>query len=409
MWEMASDHATNNTGTNDMRIMYLAPRFHTNQAAVIKGWQEHGDETEFVVRKVGRLEDHSIESPTLLPYTNQFQILYRAYLFLHHNSENAKDFDLRYGYPSTKEFSKLVKKFKPDLVILREKSIYSMVCYRVLRKYGICTILYNQSPLYAEKSKLQRDWKHRLVDRQLPKIRITPVLTSVFKPDGKLIKDANCYFVPFIVEPACPPEKKTWFSGGNVRILEVGKFERRKNHLLMLNSFEKLLHEAPNTTLMIVGEVSNRFHEAYLKEIMEKIEGSKTLKGHVAVRTNVPHSEMNAIYQNCDLYVLPSTGEPAAYSILEAMANSVAAVCSTDNGTASYIEPGINGDIFRDKDEKNLTETMLKCIQDRRKLVNMGENAYKTVCKKFVFCNYYDSLFNIPMVNNLKRNNEQPI
>lgn len=384
-----------------MRIMYLAPRFHTNQAAVIKGWHEHGDETMFVVRRMGKLEDHSVEKPVLLPYSRLFQISYSIYTALHRDNEYAHDFDLIYGIPSKTKFKKLVHEFKPDLVILREKSLYSLICYRILRKYRICTIIYNQSPLYVDDKELHRNWIHRLVDSNLPKCRITPVLRKEYSPGSNLIKTENSYFVPFIAEPICPPEKKNWFLNGEVRILEVGKFEKRKNHLLMLDAFEKLLRKIPEATLLIVGEVSNSFHEEYLKQILDRIQNSECLKNHVQVKTNVPHNEMNTIYQNSDLYVLPSTGEPAAYSILEAMANSVAAVCSTGNGTASYIEPGINGDIFRDEDVKSLTETILKCVQDRRKLVNMGNNAYETICKKYVFCNYYNSLNSIPIIKNL--------
>lgn len=385
-----------------MRIMYLAPRFHTNQAAVIKGWHEHGDETMFVVRRMGKLEDHSVEKPVLLPYSRLFQISYSIYTALHRDNEYAHDFDLIYGIPSKTKFKKLVHEFKPDLVILREKSLYSLICYRILRKYRICTIIYNQSPLYVDDKELHRNWIHRLVDSNLPKCRITPVLRKEYSPGSNLIKTENSYFVPFIAEPICSPEKKHWFLNGKIRILEVGKFEKRKNHLLMLNAFEKLLREIPDATLLIVGEVSNSFHEEYLKQVLERINKSKCLKNHVTIKTNVPHNEMNAIYQSSDLYVLPSTGEPAAYSILEAMANSVAAVCSTGNGTASYIEPGITGNIFEDNDENSLVTIMYECVQNREKLIELGKNAYTSICNNYVFNNYYCALNKIKEMNSIK-------
>ena len=111
---------------------------------------------------------------------------------------------------------------------------------------------------------------------------------------------------------------------------------------------------------------------------------------------------MNAIYQSSDLYVLPSTGEPAAYSILEAMANSVAAVCSTGNGTASYIEPGITGNIFEDNDENSLVTIMYECVQNREKLIELGKNAYASICNNYVFNNYYCALNKIKEVNSIK-------
>lgn len=389
-----------------MKVMYLAPRFHTNQAAMIKGWQEHGDQTMFVVRRIGKLEDYSVEKPVLLPYASSFRFLYRIYNAVHRKNEYAHDFDLRFGYPSAKDFKRILSEFHPDLVIVREKSIYSMACYRILKKKNICAVLYNQSPAYVEEKDLHRDWKHKMVDRRLPQFRITPVLKTCYLETKKLVHTANSYFVPFVAEPICSPESKKWFPEGYIRILEVGKFETRKNHILLLDAFEKLLKIEPNLRLTIVGEVSNDFHKAYLETVMQKINNSDLLKTNVRIMTNIPHNEMNAVYQSSDLYVLPSTGEPAAYSILEAMANCVPAICSTGNGTASYIKPGITGDIFLDNSMESLYEKIIQCIQDREKLKILGNNAYFSIVKNYTFNNYYNNLIKIPEIDRLLFNEQ---
>lgn len=376
-----------------MRIMYIAPRFHTNQAAVMKGWLEHGDQVCMVVRRMGRIEDHSAIEPILLPYAWSFNILYKLYVAVRRHDEYAHNIDLRYGYPSGGRLRQLIREFQPDLIILREKSVYSMICNWTIRRCRVPAVIYNQSPLYVTEQELHRDWKHRLVDRLLPTIRITPVQRMTERQD--LVRDPNAYFVPFIAEPVCNADDKDWYPEGKIRILMIGKFERRKNQRLLLDAVERLVQEGNSISLQIIGEVSNDFHQQYYDEIQQRIAASHHLAGCVTVDINVPHDQINAAYQHSDLFVLPSTDEPAAYSILEAMANSVPVICSTGNGTACYIAPGQNGDIFKDQNEDDLTERIRACINDRKHLRQMGETAYRMLSEQYGFMNYYNSLMQI--------------
>ncbi|WP_130836650.1 glycosyltransferase family 4 protein [Lachnoclostridium sp. Marseille-P6806] len=372
-----------------MRILYIAPRYHTNQTAVIHGWQLHGDEVFFLARAVGPTEDHRFLVPDIIPYSPLFLAVERLYEALHQRSESAHDIGLHYGFPSPPRVRAYIREKKPDIVVLREKSVYSMICYSICRWQGIRTVIYNQTPLLLEKEKLRRGPLHRLVDRLTPARRFTPV-RSLGGTENKEA-DPHAFFVPFIAEPMCAPGERRYMPEGVVRLLDIGRFESRKNHLLMLRVFERLRWEHPRLHLTIVGEICRVQYQEYYDAVLRFIE-EHALGECVSVKKNLSTEQMAEEYRRTDLYVLPSTGEPAAISPLEAMSYSIPAVCSDGNGTADYILPGKTGDIFRDGDEEDLYEKLSAILREPERIPELGRAAYEHICRDYSFAAYYDAL-----------------
>ena len=89
---------------------------------------------------------------------------------------------------------------------------------------------------------------------------------------------------------------------------------------------------------------------------------------------------------------MPSTGEPASITVIEAMAYSVPAISGTDNGTASYIDFGKTGYVFEDNNKEDLKDKLEKIICDRERLVRMGAAGYRHVQEHFQFKNYYGQI-----------------
>ena len=116
----------------------------------------------------------------------------------------------------------------------------------------------------------------------------------------------------------------------------------------------------------------------------------------IQVKCNVPYEKMGEIYRESDVYVLSSSGEPAAYSILEAMAYSIPAISSSENGTADYTVPGETGDIFRSGDEDDLAVKLAKITDTPVHLIQLGQNAYRHIQREYSFDNYLRALKEIP-------------
>jgi glycosyltransferase involved in cell wall biosynthesis len=177
------------------------------------------------------------------------------------------------------------------------------------------------------------------------------------------------HYLPFAADlPEAP--KASWFEGGSVHILSIGKFIRRKNHLLLVRAVHAL-RQRFDVKLTIIGEVSTSGHAQHHAEVEAEI-AALGLEADVTLRTNLRHAEVKEAFRQHDLFVLPSRSEPASVSILEGMAFGLPVICSSTNGTQWYIERGRNGFVFRSDDVEDLTAKVEEAIADRDELARMG-------------------------------------
>ncbi len=369
-----------------MRVMYIAPRFHTNQIDIIKGWAEHGDQVCFVSHYQGKTENYSYLEPVVLGYSKFFLWFHKFYTkVLFPGKPNAGDIKLRLGFPPMRKLANVIRGFHPDIVILREKSVYSMCAYHYCKKYNIKSILYNQSPLWE--NEIKNDFFHKLVNALCPEKRMTPVLGEK-TPDK--IKDRNAFYVPFVMEPKVSPQNKKQKEEQTIQIFSVGKYEERKNHKMLLQAAEEISKKFP-IKLVIAGECSTEFHEKYFRELSDEIE-EKNMGKTVTLFQNLNREQMAEQYKEADVFIIPSTREPASISQLEAMAYSLPVICSDKNGTACYVEEGVNGYLFRDNDVQSLIRVVVKMIEDSEKMRSMGKESYGLIMEKYQFVQYYEKV-----------------
>ena len=355
---------------------------------IMKGWKEHGDEICFLTQFQGKIEDYTYVRPVQIGHTKLFNWFNHIYVTkLNKNNPAAKDMCLRYGVPPMKKMRAAIEAFHPDLVILRERSLYTIWTYRICRKLGVRTFLYNLSPVWAEKSWFKDDLPHRIVRKLTPEYRFSPTHQIGYDMTGK-VRDSHSYFAPFLVEPKCPPEQKKYFQDGFINIFEIGKYQERKNHFLMVEAVEMLRSKYPDIRLTIAGELSDDFHRDYKKRLEEYI-AEHQLNEIVTLKYNLNREEVGKEYLKADLFVVPSTGEPASITVIESMAYSVPSISGTDNGTADYITPGITGEIFRDCDVDDLVAKMDSILSDRNKIPVMGRAGYNYILSRHQFANYY--------------------
>jgi len=192
------------------------------------------------------------------------------------------------------------------------------------------------------------------------------------------------------MEPQVAPDEKQYFQNDRINVFCIGKYQERKNHQMMIEVIEELLLKY-NLHLTIAGEISNHFHEEYYKKVIEYVK-EHNMEEKVTFLVNLNREQIYEEYKKADVYVVPSTGEPASITVIEAMAFSVPAISGSDNGTASYIDYGKTGYVFEDNDKQDLKDKLEKIICDGNNLVMMGKTAYQHVCDNFQFGNYYGQI-----------------
>ncbi len=373
-----------------MNVMYVAPAYHPNQTPIVKGWIENGDNVRFLIQYHMTTEDTEYTQAVDLGYSAVYRFLEKIYGLIGKGITDAypEFFSDKCGFPPRRALKREFNEFCPDLVIVRERSFYSMMVYSLCKKRNIPCLLYNQTPLY-DPEEPRNDIAHRIVKRLTPQIRYTPVYGN--PTDGYLDKQAH--YIPFVMDPQLTPEerysKKNLVSNDvELNILCVGKFEERKNHLMMIEAFSELVKKY-NIRLTLVGNAFSEYHKEYLNKLNEYIQ-TKGLDDKVDIHVNVPREEMAGFYIDADLFVIPSTAEFASVAQLEAMAYSLPVIASDTNGTSCYIKE--NGKIFKDKDGEDLRLKIEEIISDREGMSEMGKESYELIIEEHLFSEYKKSV-----------------
>ena len=371
-----------------MKVIYMSHRYHTNQTTIMKGWVENGHEVRFLSQYAGKIEDYTYVKPIVVGYSRFFRFLDYIYIhFVKRKDPFAIDMKLKYGFPPIFKLAKYIKEFAPDLAIIRERSIYSICMNAICKYYKIPTILYNLSPVWDKPKKM--DLAHKIVWKLTPEYRITPTNLVGIDYTG-LVKDEKAYWAPFLMEPKMSPDKKKYFDGNQINVFCIGKYQERKNHQMMIEVIEELLPQY-SLHLTIAGEISNHFHEEYYKKVTDYVK-EHDLSDKVTFLVNLTREQVYQEYQRADVYVVPSTGEPASITVIEAMAFSVPAISGSDNGTASYIDYGKTGYVFEDNNKSDLKDKLEKIVCDRDNLMQMGAAGYQHVKDHFQFKNYFEKI-----------------
>ena len=373
-----------------MKVMYIAPRFHTNQSAVVKGWIERGDEVTFISYYTAIIEDYSYIKPIVLGFSKWYYPIDWLYVNVikRHDPGNTA-FKINHGFPPIMKIRKVMKTEKPDLVILRDRTLYTIVANLFCRRYGYPAILYNQSPLWDRPPK--QDFLHKLVRKMTPEKRMTPVIGN--KSEEKQIEKGS-FFVPFVVEAQVAPKEKVYFHNNKIEILSIGKFEPRKHHIMLAGIIGELSEKIPDIHLTIIGEATGRLQKEHLQEVETYIKDNH-LEDYVDIKINVPRKETDNYFRRTDVFVIPSTREMASISQLEAMSFSIPVIISDKNGAACYVEDGQNGYLFKDCDREDLKKKVMMMLSDREGIKKMGEESYHLICEKYTFQNYYQAVMDM--------------
>ena len=159
--------------------------------------------------------------------------------------------------------------------------------------------------------------------------------------------------------------------------MTVGKFYRRKNHGMFLQAIARL-SERHAVRATIVGESTTEENSLELARV-QGIREALGLRDTVKIKTNLSYHDVQSEYAVHDLFLLPSSDEPAAVSHLEAMSHSLPVICSDSNGTACYIRQGENGYVFRTGDQRDLEDCIESIITDDALMVEMGKRSHELV------------------------------
>lgn len=350
-----------------MRILFLAPRFHTNQADIVRKLQEEGHQVDFLVALTAHSEDHSRAQPIVLS-----QSALGRWVNGRLNRAGDVAATATYTLPPIQELWGRLRELNPDVVIIRSfPSLWLLAALPWLLAHPCRLVLYTQRPKFGPKPSL---WRRAGLAFGLELLRM-PYFTTVERCAADPVAEdrhRQITFIPFFKYPdeSARDRRYAW----PPRFLAVAKFTRRKNLSALVEAFAKL-PARDDLTLTIVGENTRPDHHEVMDELQAQV-ARLELRERVRFLQNIKYREVQALYAQSEVFMMCSYGEPASVSQVEAMAHGVAVVCNRDNGTAHYVDDGITGFLV-DSSAESLANAMNKYVQDPALAARHGRAGYQ--------------------------------
>jgi glycosyltransferase involved in cell wall biosynthesis len=158
-------------------------------------------------------------------------------------------------------------------------------------------------------------------------------------------------------------------------ILYASKFQEIKCPHDLLQAFFTLSPDGvkpPDATLLFIGdgELGESLHT----------EAARKSWPNVMFLGFQNQTELPAYFDLCDIFVLPSEYEPWGLVVNEVMNAGSAIIVSDRVGCApDLVQPGVNGEVFKANDVKDLRRVLASMLSDRAQLKKMGEASKRII------------------------------
>ena len=185
-----------------------------------------------------------------------------------------------------------------------------------------------------------------------------------------------------------PPLKR--YQDGKQNILFVGRPEKRKGLEHLINAYERVKRQRPDTRLIVVG--AGKFGR-YERTVKSKRLADVEFCGYVT------DEDLPRYHQAADVFCAPATGfESQGIVLLEAMAAGLPIVASNIEGYAGVLTHGVEGLLVLPGDDAGLADALLQLLSDapgRKRMANQASRraqafAWQRVSQQVL--SYYERL-----------------
>lgn len=283
-----------------------------------------------------------------------------------------------------KRLMPFVKKENPDALIIYNGS--SKKHLSILCETNIVT--------FMDMSIAKREYIHNILQNEINETGLTEIKKMHMSYwDSKMIKSdiEGCNMVDYFLVPSNFVQDSLVKNGIPMNKIikvpygvDISKF-----------TYIPRKKESDMLKLIYVGNISYRKGSHRLLEVVSKLEGVELyLAGtfdeksslycnykdfaHIHFLGFVTRDRLNKLYNNCDIFVLPSLCEGMAMVGLEAMATGLPLVCTFNTGVNDVVENGVNGFVYHADNNAELREKIVWFKNNLEKIPEMAKKARAT-------------------------------
>jgi glycosyltransferase involved in cell wall biosynthesis len=202
----------------------------------------------------------------------------------------------------------------------------------------------------------------------------------------------NC-FDPYL-ESGSQKESNTSLRLKSPSLLTVSRVsseDRHKGHVQVINALTRVKDTVRNVSYYIVG-TGNLIPE------LQQLTADLKLESHVHFLGFVSDDDLRSVYEQCDLFVMPSNKEGFGYVFAEAMAYGKAVVAGNQDATVEVVVHGETGLLVDPANCEELAKAITLLLENPGKRDSMGCAGKRVVSEKFGF-----ELFQQTLIGHLTR------
>ena len=362
------------------KFLFCIPRYHTNIVPWVRVLTDNGHDVSVHAITKGATENYELAQPLVVTESRLSSFLKRL--------QHDKGVNDARAFPEFSKYWRILAAENPDVVIVR--GIRRNFCRMAI----LCAVLQRRRVvIYDQEDVSVRRWSRTWVRRSIFSLFGMPQVTARIPLGFEMTTFGTALSIPF----ACPPTASndrhenrplSW----PPKILMVAKYRERKGHLALLEGLSKISTNFPLEITFCGENVSNADQE-YKNILVEKAE-ELVLTNYVTFLENVDNAEMHEVYRRHDLFVFPSSSEPAAIAPVEAVWHGCAVLVSRDLGTRSYFP----SDGRYDFDQTNPSDiaSTLECHLESKEALQAVRNAcfshIRTHCNDDLVLRRFESL-----------------
>lgn len=148
-------------------------------------------------------------------------------------------------------------------------------------------------------------------------------------------------------------------------VLFVGRLGQEKSVDMLIDSERDIIKKHPNVKLLIVGDGPDM-------DLFKNMVKEYQLENHVIFTGKVPYDDIPLYYGISDVFATASQTETQGLTVIEAMAASLPVLAIDDESFRMIVKNGVNGYLFRDKDE---FLSKIAILDDLETVKQMGKQA----------------------------------
>lgn len=166
----------------------------------------------------------------------------------------------------------------------------------------------------------------------------------------------------------------------------VARFDFRKGLQDLISAIPTILLQNPKTTFVIVGDGAE-------KENLTKMVEELNISGNV-VFTGF-RKDLEAIFPEFNIFVLPSHNEGFPYVTQIAMAHKNAVVATNVDGIPDLVKDNENGLLINPRRPSEIAEKVIYLLNNMHLAQQLGNNAYNDIVTKFSYNTMIDKFENL--------------